>query len=593
MSNLLAQSGDIHPNPGPSVCRKSLKKNKTHIFLISAIFLTIICQLNAEKLTKIKMTDKFKYLRLSFESAPVNIKCEKLKHSKKKINKEKYQNNYVFLCLLLIISGDVKLNPGPKNCSLCRQPTSQDNNIQCSCCKKCYHISCDNDLTACNQNDFTWICPKPGCKPNYTKRFGDTNEISTSNKFKAPNQVNMNKNHNKQPRKKRKHNINKNIHKNKPNRIGLWNELTTITSEDYIGHEICFKCNKRIKQGYRLPCSICNRTAHIKCLKIKTKTIELNKNLTRICNLCSNEETEIVDKIKIKDLTQDEKPTDLNRMKICKNELLIIHLNARSIMNKIEDIQILCQNIKPDILCITETWLNDSVPSNAITPIGYKQIRCDRSDEFKEIYGVKKGGGIIVFYKEEIEIERKTLMKNDYEENVWLHVKTKQSFLLGTIYKTNYSDILKETDEEESKLEKYIHKAFAICDNVIILGDFNADLKEKSECPIGNTTKEIISTYGLSQIIEKPTRIDPKTRKSSTIDHIWIDKQKNNILKSGTAMGVSDHFAVFITLNIQKPIKQDKYIQLRNYKNYNSTIFNEELKSNLDKSNIKKRNKRV
>ena len=165
-------------------------------------------------------------------------------------------------------------------------------------------------------------------------------------------------------------------------------------------------------------------------------------------------------------------------------------------------------------------------------------------------------------------------------------MKTKQTFVLGVIYRTNYCEILTETENDESKLEKYLQKAFQISNNVILIGDLNADVRTGSDCPIGNKTKEIISTYGMTQIIEKPTRIDPITRKSTTIDHVWIDKLKNTILKSGTAQGYSDHFAIFLTINIQKPIKQEKIIQLRNYKNYNPTTFNEELNDNLKKSNI-------
>ena len=119
--------------------------------------------------------------------------------------------------------------------------------------------------------------------------------------------------------------------------------------------------------------------------------------------------------------------------------------------------------------------------------------------------------------------------------------KTKRSFLLGIIYRTEYCNILKETDEDKSKLEKYVQSAYQICDNVIILGDLNADVKASSCCPNGMKVQEIFNTYGLSQIIETPTRIDPQTRKSTIIDHIWNNFPSRTIETELHFSGDSDH----------------------------------------------------
>ena len=52
-----------------------------------------------------------------------------------------------------------------------------------------------------------------------------------------------------------------------------------------------------------------------------------------------------------------------------------------------------------DILCLTETWFDDSIPSHGFVPEGYRIIRKDRSNDFKQKYGRNKGGGIAVIYK--------------------------------------------------------------------------------------------------------------------------------------------------------------------------------------------------
>ena len=586
LPELLALSGDIHPNPGPSKLQK-LKiesRTKTHLVEILTLYIVIISQIQLIQDNQTKSNN----LKVYFENTPINLislkyKINLIKNKKESFNKNK--NNYLYLCLLLIISGDVKLNPGPENCDKCKKQIEPSKLIKCENCEKTYHLSCEKlNKMPTNKHQYSWICPNLQCQPNYVEQISETNYIASENKFtklKRINEKHQNTNSNNR-KNKSKNRLSK--YKNKP--TSTWDELPLISSKDYIGYDICFKCLKRIHQGSRIKCTNCHSKAHIKCLKISANTIKKNETIQRICNICTKDDIEIKEKINIENLKPEELPKNINNIKTGKNELLIVHMNVRSLINKMEDVLILCQNVKPDLLCITETWLNESVPQNALTPQGYKEIRLDRSETFKEIYGRNKGGGIIVFYKEELDVEKKILCRNDYEENLWIHVKTKCSFLLGIIYRTEYCNILKETDEDESKLEKYVQSAYQICDNVIILGDLNADVKANSCCPNGKKVNEIFNTYGLSQIIETPTRIDPKTRKSTLIDHIWINKQKNVILQSGTGQGLSDHFSTFISLNIQKPRLQDKIIRVRSYKNYDPQNFCKELKENINKSNI-------
>ena len=64
---------------------------------------------------------------------------------------------------------------------------------------------------------------------------------------------------------------------------------------------------------------------------------------------------------------------------------------------------LIINELVPDIICLTETWMDDSVTKNAYIPEGYKIIRKDRSESYKQKYGRNKGGGIAILYKENIE----------------------------------------------------------------------------------------------------------------------------------------------------------------------------------------------
>ena len=53
-------------------------------------------------------------------------------------------------------------------------------------------------------------------------------------------------------------------------------------------------------------------------------------------------------------------------------------------VNKATEIYNICINLKPSILCLTETWLDESTKlTQNYIPDGYKYIRKDRTEQFK------------------------------------------------------------------------------------------------------------------------------------------------------------------------------------------------------------------
>ena len=68
--------------------------------------------------------------------------------------------------------------------------------------------------------------------------------------------------------------------------------------------------------------------------------------------------------------------------------------------------QIICYELKPAILCLTETWLDASSGPNTFIPEGYQIIRHDRSDEFKQRYGKINGGGVAALHRKELKVRK-------------------------------------------------------------------------------------------------------------------------------------------------------------------------------------------
>ena len=77
--------------------------------------------------------------------------------------------------------------------------------------------------------------------------------------------------------------------------------------------------------------------------------------------------------------------------------LKVIYWNIRSIYNKINSIRCEITEIQPDILNISETWLNDNINDNEINIAGYNLLRHDRGRDEHGI--IRRGGGLCTYIK--------------------------------------------------------------------------------------------------------------------------------------------------------------------------------------------------
>ena len=69
-------------------------------------------------------------------------------------------------------------------------------------------------------------------------------------------------------------------------------------------------------------------------------------------------------------------------------------LNARSIINKKTELNIMVDDIKPHIIGITESWANNDITNAELGLEGYVMFR-------KDIIG-RRGGGVVLYIKESI-----------------------------------------------------------------------------------------------------------------------------------------------------------------------------------------------
>ena len=369
----------------------------------------------------------------------------------------------------------------------------------------------------------------------------------------------------------------------------LFAELPKISHKDYPGKELCTICLKTVGESNEaISCSSCDRWTHRKCTTIKKgkyKKLSQLFTFTWYCKNCQSDEIQNTDILDPKKIDPKNLPDKISIVKKGKNELLVIHLNCRSVVNKEEELWDLINLLSPDIICLTETWLDPSTPVFNVPP-GYKLIRKDRSEEFQQKYRITNGGGVAIIYRSYLNIIPKSNLSEKDEEILWAHVQTKNSFLLGVVYRTNYSLSLEEDENGESIMERNIRKATEISNRIVIAGDFNTDVLN----PVDKATKDLVKIYeeySLTQQIKKVTRIDTRTGKASLIDHIWTSPEIK-VLSSGTSQGISDHFGTYIKinrLNVNQETKPPLKL-FRNYKHYDPHAFDQDIQKELAKSKI-------
>ena len=98
-------------------------------------------------------------------------------------------------------------------------------------------------------------------------------------------------------------------------------------------------------------------------------------------------------------------------------KLNVCYFNARSIVNKVTYMENFLKINPIHIVFIVETWLNPNISSTLVCPRGYSIIRKDRQK--------RKGGGIMILYKNHLPIEEICYHKPQTIEFLCITLSTK------------------------------------------------------------------------------------------------------------------------------------------------------------------------
>ena len=220
-----------------------------------------------------------------------------------------------------------------------------------------------------------------------------------------------------------------------------------------------------------------------------------------------------------------------------REEIKCVCLNARSIINKKDELNIMVDDIKPHIIGITETWANNDITDAELGLEGYAMFRKDRMG--------RRGGGVLLYIKENIPAYEVQLQEEaDCNEAIWCKLVTGHTTVtIGVVYRC--PNITKQNNEK-------IHNAISEVSKgeCIIMGDFNhGNIKWDSLQSTGVEDQRfvcLVQDNFLTQHVLEPTR-------AARVLDIVLSSQKefvdNVVIQE--PLGSSDHNQLHFNINIK------------------------------------------
>ena len=219
-----------------------------------------------------------------------------------------------------------------------------------------------------------------------------------------------------------------------------------------------------------------------------------------------------------------------------------------------------------DLVCINETRLDQTIKNSEVELQGYDLVRRDRN---------RHGGGVAIYIRKVIPyLERKSLIPDNVEA-ICLEIQKPNAkpIIISTWYRPpgSKSELLERFDLFLQNIDNENKET-------IITGDFNINLLPKeNELSVAERFKELLNTFQLQQLINKPTRITETTK--TLIDLIICKTNDLKIIESGVIdLGISDHSLVYVCRKIGIPRGSPKVIETRQFNKFKADKFQNDLR---------------
>ena len=229
----------------------------------------------------------------------------------------------------------------------------------------------------------------------------------------------------------------------------------------------------------------------------------------------------------------------------------MFYMNIRSLSKHYDELQMLLLQNQFQMLtvCLTETWLkNENV--NLYNLPGYNSVNNYRMK--------KPGGGVTIMIREDLPfnyIDQLTYIDHNIESIGVKLEKNPPFFTRDTIICCIYRPPQGDIKEFAKKFNQILEKVSK--NKTYIFGDFNIDLKKKSE------HSEILLNSGFSfgffPLISKPTRVYKYSQ--TIIDNIFTNSYNTILNHYILESGISDHYPLILTTQNGEQEKSEVTLQ--------------------------------
>ena len=232
-------------------------------------------------------------------------------------------------------------------------------------------------------------------------------------------------------------------------------------------------------------------------------------------------------------------------------------VNARSVRNKMTEIQHKLVSNHIDALLITESWLleKDNIWLNTLSwnKIGYKFDSVPR-------LGKKKGGGLLLVYHDCFKADRiETDKLLSCESQLWImDVQVWKFSLLGVYHPPSTSNPIPDSIFID-QLTDLVQDLTLQHVNLIVAGDFNIHINDPGNADAVNLL-DAMSALGLEQIIKTATH-----NSGNTLDHVYVVDPEimGRVLRCEVSDFLSDHRWITLEFNIRKKKLAKEHVKTR------------------------------
>ena len=186
--------------------------------------------------------------------------------------------------------------------------------------------------------------------------------------------------------------------------------------------------------------------------------------------------------------------------------LRLVHLNCRSILNKITEIGYVFSGL--DVLACTETWLSKAIPNHMVAIPSMDIFRYDRDNGTVDGLSKTRGGGVACYIRNDLKLHVTVVGALTHIGSEIETLTLKCVYLFGKVFHImvvyrppsgSYKNFFLE-------LSNYIEAGLLTDKELYICGDFNIDYLHRND-PKTKALINFLRSYGLKQHIETPTRL--------------------------------------------------------------------------------------